>query len=198
MNADTIIFAVSALVAVFGVAMMISRRNPVASVLYLIVSLVAQAVLYVQLGALFLGAILIIVYAGAILVLFLFVIMLLNLRGREDIGQPSPRLSWLTKITICVLLGLELIFVVKAGGGFPGSAMPGVMTLTDSGFGSVEAVAELLFTRYLYPFELASVLLLAAIVGAVVIAKRERPGDVTLPPPRTQTGTGDAATGTGE
>ena len=90
MSLDLAIFVVSALVAVFGATMMIFQRNPVASVLYLILSLVAQAVLYVQLGAAFVGAVLIIVYSGAILVLFLFVIMMLNLRGSEDLGEPSP------------------------------------------------------------------------------------------------------------
>ncbi|MFH1686047.1 MAG: NADH-quinone oxidoreductase subunit J, partial [bacterium] len=84
MSIDVAIFWISALVAVVSAALMIGQRNPIASVLYLIVSMAAQAVLYIQLGGLFMGAILVIVYAGAILVLFLFVIMLLNLRGGED------------------------------------------------------------------------------------------------------------------
>jgi len=152
--------------------MMIVQRNPIASVLYLIVSLVAQAVLYVQLGALFLGSILIIVYAGAILVLFLFIIMLLNLRGNEDLGEKSPLVSQATKFIVSILFVLELVFVVRSGY-VAESIATGVADTGSTGFGSVEDVALLLFTRYLYPFELTSILLLAAIVGAVVMARRE-------------------------
>ncbi|MFH2047893.1 MAG: NADH-quinone oxidoreductase subunit J [bacterium] len=171
MNLDSIIFIISAVVAVFGATMMISQRNPVASVLYMIVSLVAQAVLYLQLNALFMGAVLIIVYAGAILVLFLFVIMLLNLRGKELDDSVKEPISRITKYIISILFIIEMVFVIRSG--FVSSGMDGgfVTTTTDS-FGSVEAVAELLFTRYLYPFELTSILLLAAIVGAVVMAKK--------------------------
>ena len=171
MTLDVIIFVISAVVAVFGATMMIAQRNPVASVLYLILSLVAQAVLYVQLGALFLGAILIIVYAGAILVLFLFVIMLLNLRGREDLGDHPPMLSRFSKYLLAFLFLAELVFVVRQS--FIENFPTGVAGLIPEGFGSVPMVATRLFREYLYPFELTGVLLLIAVVGAVVIAKRE-------------------------
>lgn len=170
MNLDALIFIGSAIIAVFGATMMIAQRNPVLSVMYLIVSLVAQAVLYVQLGALFLGAVLIIVYSGAILVLFLFVIMLLNLRGTEDLGHGSRPINRLTKFVLSFLFVFELIAVVKTG--FLRAETPlGMMTAVADEFGSVKAVANLLFTKYMYPFELAGILLLAAIVGAVVITK---------------------------
>ncbi len=172
MSLDTIIFGVSAVIAIFGAVMMIGQRNPVASVLYFIVSLVAQAVLYVQLGALFLGAVLIIVYAGAILVLFLFVIMLLNLRGTEDFGSGSHPVSKFTKFLVAGLLAVELGFVVR-NGVFPDAGV-GAEALQPDTFGSVEAVAELIFLKYLYPFELTSVLILVAIVGAVMLAGRAR------------------------
>ncbi|MFZ5979781.1 MAG: NADH-quinone oxidoreductase subunit J [Candidatus Zixiibacteriota bacterium] len=176
MNFDTIIFIVSAVVAVFGATMMISQRNTVASVLYLILSLAAQAVLYVQLGALFLGAVLIIVYAGAIMVLFLFVIMLLNLRGEQDMNEKPHPVSRFTRYLVSVLLVVELVFVIRGLVADTGAA--GIMTLTDDGFGSVRSVAMLLFTDYLYPFELTGILLLVAIIGAVVVSKREM-GDKT-------------------
>ena len=173
MSLDLVMFTVSAVVAVLGATMMIAQRNPVASVLYMILSLVAQAACYVQLGALFLGAILVVVYAGAILVLFLFVIMLLNLRGGEDLGAPPPALSQLTKYVFAVLLTLELAFIVKAA---PlAQVTTGVLEAPANDFGSVKSVAERLFTGYLYPFELTGVLLLAAVVGAVVIARKRRP-----------------------
>ncbi|MCX6835602.1 MAG: NADH-quinone oxidoreductase subunit J [candidate division Zixibacteria bacterium] len=170
MTFDLIIFIVSAVVAVFGATMMIAQRSPVASVLYMILSLVAQAVCYVQLGAFFLGAILVVVYAGAIMVLFLFVIMLLNLRGNEDMGAPPLVVSQFTKLVFGILLALELAFIVKAAP-FSGSAT-GIVGVKSDSFGSVKAVAEKMFTDYLYPFELTGVLLLVAVVGAVVIAKK--------------------------
>ena len=172
MNLDTIIFIVSALVAVSGATLMISLRNPVLSVMSMILSLVAQAVLYIQLGALFVGAVLIIVYSGAIMVLFLFVIMLLNLRGTEDLGSQSSPVKMSTKFLFSLMLFVELVFVIKVGF-FKGDIPLGVMTQTTDNFGSVESVAELLFTNYLYPFELTSILLLSAIVGAVVMSKRD-------------------------
>ncbi len=175
MNVDSFIFVFSAVVAIFGATMMISQRNPVASVLYLIVSLVAQAVLYVQLSALFLGAILIIVYAGAIMVLFLFVIMLLNLRGGEDLGENSHPVSRVVKYSVATLLLVELVLLMR--GIHVTAIAPGIMAAPTDDFGSVKAVAMLLFTKYLYPFELTGVLLLVAVVGAVVISRKERPGE---------------------
>jgi NADH-quinone oxidoreductase subunit J len=187
MSLDFGIFLASAMVALFGATMMISQRNPVASVLYLIVSLVAQAVVYVQLGAMFLGAILIVVYAGAILVLFLFVIMLLNLRSTADLGAPSPPLSVFTRIAVPLLLIMELYFVVKEimWPGVPTGMMGSPSAET---FGSVKTVATLMFTDYLYPFQLTGLLLLIAVVGAVVVARRER-GDETPHPSDARTTT---------
>lgn len=180
MSLDLIIFVISAVVAVFGGTMMIAQRNPVASVLYMILSLVAQAVCYVQLGGLFLGAILVVVYAGAIMVLFLFVIMLLNLHSSDDPGSGSTPLSQFTKILFAILLTLELAFIVKAAP-FRGAGA-GIVETPPGDFGSVKRVAEAMFTDYLYPFELTGVLLLVAVVGAVVIAKKRQlmdTGDTT-------------------
>lgn len=172
MSADLLIFFFSAIVAIFGAVMMIAQKNPVASVMYLILSLVAQAVCYVQLGALFLGAILVIVYAGAIMVLFLFVIMLLNLRGREDLGIPSHPMKIVTKVVITILLIVELIFAAKSVS-LPSFA-EGFMTAPHGvEFGTVAQVAKLLYTKYMYPFQLTGVLLLVAVVGAVVMARKD-------------------------
>ncbi|RKX23066.1 MAG: NADH-quinone oxidoreductase subunit J [Candidatus Zixiibacteriota bacterium] len=172
MSFDTVIFIISALVAVFGATMMIVQRNPVASVLYLILSLVAQAVCYVQLSAVFMGAILIVVYAGAILVLFLFVIMLLNLRGTEELGESPNAVGRFTKYLVAILLTIELVFIVKTAT-IP-AAVTGIMNEAVDEFGSVSQVAKLMFTDFLYVFELTGVLLLVAVVGAVVLAKTER------------------------
>ena len=168
---DLIIFYFAAIFAVGGAVMMIVQRNPVASVLYLIVSLVAQAILYIQLSALFVGALLIIIYTGAILVLFLFVIMLLNLRGEHFDGKQSV-MGRATKVLISLILFIEFVVLFKQ------VALPqkvgSEISKTAEDFGSVEMVASHLFKEYLYPFELTSILLLVAIVGAVVIAKRDK------------------------
>ncbi len=187
MTLDTVIFFISAVVAVFGATMMISQRNPVASVLYMILSLVAQAVIYIQLSALFVGAMLVIVYAGAIMVLFLFVIMLLNLRGSEDLGAHSSPISKVTKYVVAILLFVEFVFIIKSV--IIGSPVAGLLTTTPpvDDFGSVKSVSMLLFTKYLYPFELTGILLLIAVVGAVVIARRDKADDVDEAPSSTST-----------
>lgn len=171
MTLDVLIFYISAIIAVGGAIFMITLRNPVLSVLSLIVSFVAQAVLYIQLSALFVGVVLIIVYSGAILVLFLFVIMLLNLRGDEDLGEHSVLSNRIVKYLLSILLVVELGFAIRSSM-IKASTSGGVAQQITDSFGSVESVAEILFTKYLYPFELTSILLLAAIVGAVVMAKK--------------------------
>ena len=172
MNLDTVIFIISALLAVSGATLMITLKNPVLAVMSMIVSLVAQAVLYIQLGALFVGAVLIIVYSGAIMVLFLFVIMLLNLRGSEDLGEQSSPIKLGIKFIFGLILFVETVFIIKTGF-LPDNIEVGVMPESLIGFGSVKEVATLLYTKYLYPFELTSILLLAAIVGAVVMSRRD-------------------------
>ncbi|MEW5925153.1 MAG: NADH-quinone oxidoreductase subunit J [Candidatus Zixiibacteriota bacterium] len=168
---DLVIFYFAAVIAVGGAVMMIIQRNPVASVLYLIVSLVAQAILYIQLSALFVGALLIIIYTGAILVLFLFVITLLNLRGEHFNGKQSA-MGHTTKVIIALILFAEFAAIFKQ------VALPQMVgsriASAPEDFGSVEMVASHLFKEYLYPFELTSILLLVAIIGAVVIAKRDK------------------------
>jgi NADH-quinone oxidoreductase subunit J len=171
---ELIIFYLAAIFAIGGAVMMIMQRNPVASVLYMVVSLVAQAILYVQLSALFVGALLIIVYAGAIMVLFLFVIMLLNLRGERFTGKSYP-LRRGTKITLAAVIFVELIFIIRQLA-LPDQARA-AMTPAPPDFGAVEPVATRLFREFLYPFELTSVLLLVAIIGAVIIARRDRSKD---------------------
>lgn len=172
MNLEGFIFLFAALVAIGGALMMILQRNPVASVLYMVVSLVAQAILYVQLSALFVGAILIIVYTGAILVLFLFVIMLLNLRG-EKFKESSSKLGLGTKVLFGLIFFGEAIAVILQFFGTR-TGLPNDVPESITEFGSVDMVAGRLFREFLYPFELTSILLLVAIVGAVVIAMKSK------------------------
>lgn len=167
---DSLIFLVAAVIAIFGGVMMIAQRNPVASVLYLILSLLGQAVCYMQLTAVFLGILLIIIYTGAIMVLFLFVIMLLNLRGKEDLGPGSGRLQTVAKFIAAGLLAVELGLIATRIA-LP-TATAGVTAPPDT-FGDIPNVAMRLFTTYVYPFQLTGILLLIAVVGAVVMAKRD-------------------------
>jgi NADH-quinone oxidoreductase subunit J len=154
-------------IAVLTAILMITGRSPITSALYLVGCLFSIAALYVLLGAHFVGAAQILVYAGAIMVLFLFVIMLLDLRKYEN---EFPGKNVLLK-AIGVFLALDCLVMVmwKIAGGVQ-FAPEGV---ANESYGTTEAVAHVLFTTYLLPFELAGLLLLVAIVGAVVIAKRE-------------------------
>ncbi|SYZ73307.1 NADH-ubiquinone/plastoquinone oxidoreductase chain 6 [Candidatus Zixiibacteriota bacterium] len=171
---ELVVFYFAAVVAVGGGLMMILQRNPVASVLYLIVTLMAIAVMFVQLSAIFVGALLIIVYAGAILVLFLFVIMLLNLRG-EKFAEKRSKVDRPTRVILTVVFVAELLAMIKQVA-FPGR-MNTLMVQASPDFGGARPVAELLYTKYLFPFELTSILLLVAIVGAVIMAKRDEKDD---------------------
>lgn len=167
---DIIVFWISAAFAIGGAVMMVWQRNPVASALFLILSLVSQAALFVQLDAVFVAALVIIIYAGAIVALFLFVIMLLNLRG-ESFGGRSEGPGRYIKLGISSLLGATLVYV------FSMTILPklelGLQKAPPMNFGDVKLVAGLLYSKYLYAFELTSILLLVAIVGAVVMAKRD-------------------------
>jgi len=152
-------------IAVIFAVMMILKRNPVHSALCLVVVMVSLALLYVMLGAEFLAAVQVIVYAGAVMVLFLFVIMLLNLDA-EVRSQGLSRTAFKT----CSLVGTGLLLILLLGGGAV-KALRATAPEQASGVpGNTQLVAELLFTKYLLPFEVTSILLLAAIVGALVLA----------------------------
>ena len=165
-------FWVFGVLAMLSALLCITRRNPVVSALWLVVTLFALAAMFVLLDAQFLAVLQVLVYAGAIMVLFLFVIMLLNLGrpGPSDIKGPLGVLS------AVVLAGLMLFLLRPVSqGGLPDAIrLPaGTVAALQQQQGMVGAVANPLFDAYLIPFEIASVLLLAAIVGAVVLAKRK-------------------------
>ena len=157
--------------AIISALLCITRRSPVVSAMWLVVTMFSIAALFIILGAQFIGAIQVLVYAGAIMVLFLFVIMLLNLGRGEETDLPG---LWGHVITLGIgtLLIVELwavTQVVPAGEiVLPAGTMERVMEQE----GAIGAISTTLFGDYLVPFEIASVLLLAAVVGAVVLAKR--------------------------
>jgi NADH-quinone oxidoreductase subunit J len=161
-------FAGIAIVAAF---LCITRKSPVASALWLVWTLFALAAMFVLLEAHFIAVIQVLVYAGAIMVLFLFVIMLLNL-GR---GGPTDMVGWTGRITmlgIGALLAAELWVATRVMPSEEIRLPEGVMTEMVQRRGAVDVIAQPLFRDFLVPFEITSLLLLAAIVGAVVIAKR--------------------------
>ena len=160
---SVVTFAILALLAVGSAAGMLLRKNPIHGALFLAVNLGSVAALFLTLRAEFLAAVQIIVYAGAIAVLFVFAIMVL-IPGKEETGpDPLRRQRWLAVPVagvFLILVGLALRSAVL--GGAPKPPVPG----------GTEAVGRVLFTDYLLPFEVTSVLLLAAIVGVMALTKR--------------------------
>jgi NADH-quinone oxidoreductase subunit J len=172
------LFYLFAAVAVLASLLVIAQRNPIYSVLLLIASFGALSGLYVLLDAPFVAVTQIIVYAGAIMVLFLFVVMLLNAPHEETehdehihpLRRPGPMRFG---AALAVALVVELVWALARGGGetgaFPGAAVS-----------SVRDIGRALFTTYSFSFEVTSVLILVAMVGAVVLARRE--SGPTVPP----------------
>ncbi|MEN9548927.1 MAG: hypothetical protein RIR12_1518 [Bacteroidota bacterium] len=161
-----ILFWLLSVVALFSALMVITQKNPVYSVLWLIATFFAISGHYILLNAQFLAIVNIIVYAGAIMVLFLFVIMLMNL-NKETEPQKN---RWL-KMAGAVAGGCMLLVLVAA---LKDSSTKGVNTLAYSGnIGLIKNLGKELFSTYVVPFEISSVLFLSAMVGAVVIGKKE-------------------------
>ncbi len=167
MSFETIFFFLCAAAAVISALMMITRRNPVKGVLFLIVNFFCLALLYLFLMAQFMAIIQILVYAGAIMVLFLFVIMLLNLGDEKKLEEQSTG-----KQLIAALLGSAILLELIFGLQIPWQSGTGTISAKAAELGTVESVGKALYTQYLFPFELTSVLLLAAMVGVIVLAKK--------------------------
>jgi NADH-quinone oxidoreductase subunit J len=150
--------------------LVISTRNTVHSVLYLVLNFLAIAALYVLLTAQFLAVIQVLVYAGGIVVLYLFVVMLVNLKRPPEDHSAPQRHGWIGFALAGVVLA-ELAGILIVGRIAP---QPGPnMEMSDLALHNVERIGMLLYTDYLIPFELASMLLLVAMVGAIILAKRE-------------------------
>jgi NADH-quinone oxidoreductase subunit J len=169
MDLNQIVFYLFAGVAVASSVMMITRRNPVYSAMYLVVALFSIAAIFVLLNAHFLAALQVVVYAGAILVLFLFVIMLLNL-GHDFEPDVRGRFWWFFGLGIGLVLVAELVVLL---GNLRQPAELDLLTSLFEARGAVAAVAEPLFRNYVVAIEVTGLLLLVAMVGAVVIAKRK-------------------------
>lgn len=168
---DTIFFYIFATMTLVGGIFTITRPNAVHSAIALIVSLLGAAGLYLLLHAEFLFVVQIILYIGGIMVLFLFVIMLVNLD--EAAKQRQFNRQWWLAIACLAGIGIEIAyFLTKGAGAFPW-AKPLEVPLQPTELGNTQIIADTLFTQYLLPFEIASVLLLVAVVGSVYMAKKE-------------------------
>jgi NADH-quinone oxidoreductase subunit J len=157
------VFLVFGVLAVAAGILVVVQKNAMHSVLYLALAVLATAGVFFSLQAEYLGAIQILVYAGGIVVLYVFVIVIVNLK--EIVPERRPLLPKLVLVTVPVATGVEVAYLLLARG-FPAAAG----RAEDLGFA---AVAETLFGSYLFPFELASVLLLAVLIGAIIVARRK-------------------------
>jgi NADH-quinone oxidoreductase subunit J len=164
---EHLFFFYFALVIAVSSMLVVALRNPIYSALSLLIMFFHVAGLYVTLHAEFLAAVQVIVYAGAILVLYLFVVMLLNLHQDDRYHQQWPVAG---VIGLTLVVEAVMLLLVK------GRAIPPAPANTETaveGIGNTEALGDVLYSTYLFPFEVASLILLAAMIGAIILAKRD-------------------------
>ena len=173
LSVDNAVFIVGAIVALVGSFFVVTSRNPVHAALNLVVTLFGIAILFVSLHATFLAAVQVIVYAGAIVVLFLFVIMLLGVDRDEVLDAEPLKGQRPVAIALGVLILGELALLSSLEFRTPpAQVITESITPIDPAKTNVEQLAEVIFTRYLLAFEVTSVLLVIAVVGAVVLARK--------------------------
>jgi NADH-quinone oxidoreductase subunit J len=167
MTLELILFYMFSAGGVGSALLVITRRNPIYSALYLILNFFCLAGLYLILHAQFIAVIQILVYAGAIMVLFVFVIMLLNLGDEHGLQDAFTwKKVFAGGLGLGVLIELIYAFMMQTG-------TTSIEAAHVTNIGTVEAVGRVIFTRFLFPFEVTSLLLTAAIVGAIVLAKKK-------------------------
>jgi len=169
MEFKTFVFYVVSAILVFAALRTITARNPVHAALYLVLAFFSMAAIWMLLQAEFLAIILIMVYVGAVMVLFLFVVMMLDI----DIARLRHRFwSYLPLGAMIGLLMVVEMALVLSGKYFSAAALPG-QTMPE-GYSNTKELARVLYTEYVYPFELASVILLVAVIAAVMLTLRQR------------------------
>ena len=164
---QSLFFYVLAFIILAGAILTITRRNAVHSAIWLIVTLIGVAGLYLHLHAEFLAAVQVLLYVGGIMVLFLFVIMLVNLD--EAARQRQFNRQWIIALGCTLVVAVEFVYFLLRGASSFAFAGPGAGSLQPN----TELVAISLYRDYMLPFEVASILLLVAILGAVIMAKKE-------------------------
>ena len=177
MSLELFMFYVFAIVCIASAVMVISQKNPVHSVLFLILAFFNAAGLFVLIGAEFLAMVLVVVYVGAVAVLFMFVVMMLN------INYVQMREGFLQYLPVGALVGLilliELIMVVATttiSGSDTDAATTGAANTSADTISNTEALGNVLYTEYFYLFQAAAIILLVAIIGAISLTLRSRPG----------------------
>jgi NADH-quinone oxidoreductase subunit J len=161
---EAFLFWVFAIVGVGCGVMVVWHRNPMSSAIYLVITMLCLAGFYVLLGGAFVAVIQVLIYAGAVMVLILFVIMMLNLREASLQREGS--------LPVWAIAGIVGLYLVIKLGGLLGARTRAGLPATSEAFGTIQQVGTALFGTYVLPFELTSVLLLIAIIGAVILAKR--------------------------
>jgi NADH-quinone oxidoreductase subunit J len=170
---DWMVFVVGAAAILVGALGVVLSRNPVHSALYLVLTLFGTAVEFVNQQADFLAAVQVIVYAGAIVILFLFVIMLLGVDRQESIAKDPLRGQRPTAIILGLVVMIEVIIIARLQNWATGAHRTSGQ-LSGNGDNIVK-LGQSIFTRYLFPFEITSVLLVIAVIGAVILVRRPTP-----------------------
>lgn len=171
MNIDYLLFFLLAFLSIITALLVITRKNPISSAMALVFNFFILAGIYLTLNAQFIAIIQILVYAGAIMVLFIFVIMLLNLENEEKLKDPL-NIRKVFRILLAILLIVLLVYIFYNPNII---VMKSLINVNSVKIGTVEEIGSQLFTNYLLPFEVTSILILAAIIGSVVLAKKRFP-----------------------
>ena len=182
MSFELIAFYAFALVTTLAAGAVITVKNPVHAVLSLILTFFSTACLWLLLQAEFLGIVLVLVYVGAVMILFLFVVMMLDINMtpiREGFARYFP-----VAIAVAALMLFEMIGLIGVRGGEAGSAIPATDPAAAANLSNIEWIGQALFTRFMLPFEIAAVILTVAIVVAVMLTLRRREGTKTQDPSR--------------
>jgi len=167
-----IAFIMTSMTALFAAVMVITRSNPISAAMFLVLNFVSVAILYLLLRFPFIAVIQVMIYAGAIMMLVVFVIMLLNVEEEERRKKIAVSLAQVISVILVLMLCAQLVVGVGIQK-IPGKH--GAFTAEQlAEVGDVKAVAQMLFTTYLFPFEIASIILLVGIIGAVILSKKER------------------------
>ena len=177
MIAHATFFYFFSIIAIFSAIMVVSSKNTIYSVFYLILDFISISCLFIMIGAEFLGMIILIVYVGAVAVLFLFVVMMLNVSGTKD-NQFKRKISY-SHISfgslISLIIFLELIIVV-GGWKYKPNIVETSFIRIDKDFTNTHAIGNIIYTDYIHLFQLAGLILLVSMIGAIVLTYRKREG----------------------
>ncbi|WP_445453619.1 NADH-quinone oxidoreductase subunit J family protein [Flavobacterium sp. 25HG05S-40] len=167
MSTITIIFYFLSAITLASAFLTIYSRNPIHSAIYLVICMMSIVGHYLMFNAQFLALVQLIVYAGAIMVLFLFTIMLMNLNKEDEVHK--PRITRLGAIVVFILMSVVLVTVF-----INSKTIMGEYDVTGEDFQSIKALGKILLNEYMVPFEFASILLLVAMMGVVLLSKKEK------------------------